>query len=39
VLVIAAMSLAEPPLYHGKLLPLLFLVLAYVDLPPAEPAS
>jgi len=30
---IAAMSLAEPPLSHGKLLPVLFLVLAYVELP------
>jgi len=29
---IALMSLAEPPLYHGKLLPLLFLVLASIDL-------
>ena len=28
---IALMSLAEPPLYQGKLLPLLFLVLASVD--------
>jgi hypothetical protein len=34
---IALMSLAEPPLYHGKLLPLLFLVLAAVELEPCGP--
>jgi hypothetical protein len=33
---IALMSMADAPLYHGKLLPLLFLVLAYVQLEPAD---
>jgi len=33
---IAAMSFAEPPLYHGKLLPILFLVLACTELPANE---
>lgn len=38
-LAIALMSMAEPPLYHGKLLPILFLVLAAVELGPVlEPA-
>ena len=37
-LAIALMSMAEPPLYHGKLLPILFLVLAAVELGP-EPES
>jgi hypothetical protein len=33
---ITVMSMVEPPLYHGKLLPVLFLVLAYVELPPPD---
>jgi hypothetical protein len=33
-LAIALMSMAEPPLYHGKLLPILFMVLAVVELGP-----
>jgi hypothetical protein len=36
---ILAMSLLEPPLYHGKLLPLLFLELAYLGLAPAGEPS
>jgi hypothetical protein len=38
-LAIALMSLAEPPLYQGKLLPLLFLVLAAVELEPPGAAD
>jgi hypothetical protein len=34
---IALMSLAEPPLYQGKLLPVLFLVLAAVDVAVSAP--
>lgn len=33
---VATMSLAEPPLYQGKLLPLLFLVLGWVTLRPLD---
>jgi hypothetical protein len=34
---IALMSMGEPPLYHGKLVPILFLLLAVVELgPPPE---
>jgi hypothetical protein len=35
---IALMSMGEPPLYHGKLVPILFLLLAAVELGP-EPES
>jgi hypothetical protein len=31
---IALMSMGEPPLYHGKLVPILFLLLAVVELGP-----
>jgi O-antigen ligase len=37
-LAIALMSMAEPPLYQGKLLPLLFLVLTAIELGP-DPAD
>lgn len=34
---IALMSMGEPPLYHGKLVPVLFLLVAFVELGPARP--
>lgn len=36
---IAVMSLGESPLYHGKIVPILFLVLAIVELGPAPGGS
>jgi hypothetical protein len=33
---IVAMSMAEPPLYHGKLLPMLFVLLAVIESGPAS---
>jgi hypothetical protein len=39
VAAIAAMSMAEPPLYHGKLLPMLFVLLAAIELGPEPERS